>query len=69
MTTQAEINQQAMDNEMTSQAAKFESLIEQIKASFYDLPAPESEYLEWGHVNSAEHVNNELFDILQFLTR
>lgn len=69
MITAAEINQQEMDNEMTSQAAKFESLMNQIKTAFYDMPAPESEFLTWGHVGSAEHVNNELRDILQFLTR
>ena len=69
MTTQEEIIQQAMDNAMTSQAAKFESLIEQIRNAFYDLPAPESEFLKWSHVGSAEHVNSELRDILQFLTR
>ena len=58
-----------MDIAMTAQAAKFESLIEQIRNAFYDLPAPESEFLTWGHVGSAEYVNNELRDILQFLTR
>ena len=58
-----------MDNAMTSQAAKFELLIEQIKGAFYDMPAPESDALKWVHVSSAVHVNNELRDILQFLTR
>ncbi|MCX6602543.1 MAG: hypothetical protein NTV52_03000 [Acidobacteria bacterium] len=69
MITPAEINRQEMDNAMTSQAAKFESLIEQIKTAFYDMPAPESDALKWGHVGSAEYVNKELSEILQFLTR
>ena len=69
MITSAQIDRQEKDNAMTSQAAKFESLIEQIRNAFYDLPAPESEHLKWSHVGSAEHVNSELRDILQFLTR
>ena len=58
-----------MDLAMTAQEAKFRSLVRQIETAFYDLPAPESEFLTWGHVGSAEHVNKELSDILQFLTR
>jgi hypothetical protein len=69
MITSAEINRQEMDNAMTSQEAKFRSLLRQIDTAFYDLPAPESDCLTWSHVGSAEHVNNELGDILQFLTR
>lgn len=70
MITPAEINLKEMDNAMIAQEAKFESLIEQIRNAFYDLPAPESAaFKKLEHVRSAEHVNNELRDILQFLTR
>ena len=69
MITSAQIDRQKMDLAMTAQEAKFRSLVKQIETAFYDLPAPESEYLKWGHVNSAEYVNKELSDILQFLTR
>ena len=54
---------------MTAQEVKFRSLVKQIETEFYSLPAPESEYLKWSHVGSAEHVNKELSEILQFLTR
>lgn len=54
---------------MTAQEAKFRSLLKKIESAFYDLPAPESEYLEWSHVGSAEHVNDELRYILQFISR
>ena len=69
MITSAQIDRQKMDLAMTAQEAKFRSLVKQIETAFYDLPAPESEFLTWGHVGSAEHVNKELSDILQFLTR
>ena len=69
MITSAQIDKQKMDIAMANQEAKFRSLVRQIKTAFYDLPAPESEFLTWGHVGSAEHVNKELSDILQFLTR
>jgi len=58
-----------IDNEMTKHAAQFETVMQQIRDSFYDLPAPESDYLNWGHVGSAEHVVNELRDIANFLKR
>ena len=69
MITPAEIDRQKMDNAMTAQEARFKSLLKKIESAFYDLPAPESEHLTWSHVGSAEHVNKELGDILQFLTR
>ena len=69
MITSAQINRQKMDMAMTAQEAKFRSLLKKIETAFYDLPAPESEHLKWGHVGSAEYANKELSDILQFLTR
>jgi len=57
------------DNAMTKQATDFEAVMQQIRDSFYDLPAPESDYLQWGHVGIAEHVVNELRDIANFLKR
>lgn len=54
---------------MSNQACEFESLIEQIRLAFYNLPSPESEVLKWTHIGSADYVNNELSDILQFLTK
>lgn len=69
MITPAEINKQKMDNAMTAQEARFRSLVRRIENAFYDLPAPESDALKWSHVGSAEYVNKELGDILQFLTR
>jgi len=69
MITAAEINRQEMDNAMTKHAANFEAVMQQICDSFYDLPAPGSDYLKWGHVGSAEHVVTELRDIANFLKR
>ena len=54
---------------MTAQAARFENLMAQIREKFYDMPAPESEGLTWGHVGNASHVNTELAEIVQFLTK
>lgn len=69
MNTILENNSIKLDNAMTKQAAEFRSLMHAIEGAFYDLPAPESNNLTWSHVGSAEHVNNELRDILKFLTR
>jgi hypothetical protein len=69
MITAAEINDQMRDNAMTKHAADFEAVMQQIRDSFYDLPAPGSDYLEWGHVGSAEYVVDELRDIANFLKR
>ena len=69
MITSAQINRQKMDIAMTAQESRFRSLLRQIDTAFYDLAAPESEHLTWSHVGSAEYVNKELGDILQFLTR
>ena len=54
---------------MTKHAAQFEDVMQQIRDSFYDLPAPGSEHLKWGHVGSAEYVVDELRDIANFLKR
>jgi hypothetical protein len=69
MITPAEINEQMRDNAMTKHAAQFEDVMQQIRDSFYDLPAPGSEHLKWGHVGSAEYVVDELRDIANFLKR
>ena len=69
MITAAEINDQMRDNAMTKHAAQFETVMQQIRDSFYDLPAPCSEFLNWGHVGSAKHVVDELRDIANFLKR
>ena len=69
MITPAEISDQIKDNAMTKHAADFEAVMQQIRDSFYDLPAPESDALTWGHVGSAEHVVTELRDIANFLKR
>jgi hypothetical protein len=69
MITPSEINDQMRDNAMTKQAADFEAVMQQIRDSFYDLPAPGSEFLKWAHVGSAEHVVDELRDIANFLKR
>jgi hypothetical protein len=69
MITASEINDQMRDNAMTKHAADFEAVMSQILDSFYDLPAPESDALTWGHVGSAEHVVTELRDIANFLKR
>jgi len=67
MITASEINNKKRDNAMTKHAAQFEAVMQQIRDSFYDLPAPGSDYLKWGHVGSAEHVVTELRDIANFL--
>ena len=57
------------DETMSEQAAIFADLLEELKEAFYDMPAPESNTLTWSHVSSAEHVNTELKEIIQFLKR
>lgn len=69
MITVAEINDQMRDNAMTKQAADFESVMQQIRDSFYDLPAPGSGFVKWGHVCLANHVVTELRDIANSLKR
>lgn len=69
MLTEKEINERMRDNAMTKYAAEFEAVMQQIRDSFYDLPAPGSDHLKWAHVGSAEHVVTELRDIANFLKR
>jgi len=52
---------------MSEQAAIFAELFEDLQNAFYDMPAPESESLEWGHVENAKKVNADLKEILEFL--
>jgi hypothetical protein len=49
---------------MTRTAAEFEELIQAIRNQFYDLPAPESDFLHWGHVGDAIRITGALHDIL-----
>jgi hypothetical protein len=49
---------------MTRKAAEFETLIEAIRAEFYDLAAPDSDDLHWGHVGDATRICGALSDIL-----
>ena len=67
MITPAEINDQMRDNAMTKEAAQFEAVMQQIRDSFYDLPAPGSEHLKWAHVGSAQYVVDKLRHIANFL--
>jgi len=69
MITAAKINSQEMDNAMTKHAAEFEAVMQQIRDSFYDMPAPQSDALKWVHVGSAGHVVTELRDVANFLKR
>jgi hypothetical protein len=53
---------------MSHKAMEFEAHIEALRSAFYDLPAPETKGLNWGHVGSAGHVNELLKEAVEFLT-
>jgi hypothetical protein len=44
------------DESMTIKAREFEAAMEALRAKFYDMPAPESDGLTWGHVGDAGRI-------------
>ena len=53
---------------MAEQGIIFGDLLEHLTCLFYDMPAPESDGLQWSHVESAKKVNSDLKEIIEFLT-
>lgn len=49
---------------MSRKALEFEALIAELRSKFYDLPAPDSDGLDWGHVGDAARITESLADIL-----
>jgi len=52
------------DESMTIKAREFEAAMESLRAKFYDLPAPESETLDWGHVGDAGRIVSVLNELI-----
>jgi len=53
---------------MSEQGMIFADQLEELQRLFCDMPAPLSDSLQWGHVESAKKVNQELKELIQFLT-
>lgn len=53
---------------MSEQGIIFGDLLDELKSLFYDMPAPESDGLEWGHVEAAKKINADLKELIEFLT-
>ena len=49
---------------MTRKASEFEELMEKIRNEFYDLPAPDTDGLTWGHVGDASRIVGMLSEIV-----
>ena len=56
------------DEAMSDQGIIFGDLLDELKNLFYDMPAPESDSLQWSHVESARKVNQDLKELIEFLT-
>jgi hypothetical protein len=52
-----------IDVEMGTAGLEVRALLEQIGDLAMDLPAPESRGLNWGHVGTMKHVQEQLTDI------
>jgi len=58
-----------LNESMTNGHFRAVALLNQIKESLFDMPAPDSDDLDWGHVGSLHHVICELQDIRNFISR
>ena len=66
-TTTAERNQQALDEAYEDAHAFVIHYLDEIRARIHDLPAPESEGLNWAHVGSMNKIKNDLREVVDFL--
>ena len=55
--------------QMSDQGIQFGDLIEELQNAFFDMPAPESDDLQWGHVESAKKINADLKELIAFLSK
>lgn len=56
------------DEQMSEQGMIFADLIEELQDRFHAMPAPESDDLQWSHVESAKKINADLRELVKFLT-
>lgn len=57
------------DEQMSDQGMIFADLMEELQDRFHAMPAPESDSLTWGHVESAKKINADLKELLRFLSK
>lgn len=55
--------------QMSDQGMIFSDLIEELEDRFHDFPAPESDNLQWSHVESAKKINADLKELIAFLSK
>ena len=53
---------------MSEQGMIFADQLEELQRLFHDMPAPESDSLQWGHVESAKKINQDMKELIEFLT-
>lgn len=56
------------DEAMSEQGMIFADLLDELQMRFHAMPAPESDNLAWGHIESAKKINADLRELIEFLT-
>ena len=68
MRTTAEQNRDELDAAYVEAHAGVMRCLEEIHARTHDMPAPESDGLNWANVGDMNNVKNELREIVEFLS-
>lgn len=56
------------DEAMSDQGMIFADLLDELQMRFHAMPAPETNALQWSHVESAKKINADLRELIEFLT-
>ena len=67
MKTTAEQNRENLDAAYIEAHLSVVHYLDDIQARIYDLPAPESDGLRWGHVADMNKIKDDLREIVDFL--
>jgi len=57
------------DEAMSEQGMIFADLLDELQMRFHAMPAPETNALQWGHVESAKKINADLKELIAFLSK
>ena len=67
-TTSAEQNRNNIDAAYIDAHAVAIHYLDEIRARIYDMPAPETDGLNWAHVGDMNRIKSDLREIVEYLT-